>query len=421
MADGLMNNPYLGLLNMGLSPEQAQAQIDEQRAMQFANMNPQQRIASGIYKGITGASRALGVRDPMLEQASQMRALAQQFDTTTADGLMQYAQALQRMGNIQGAQAAAMQARQMMEVEAKTAKVRQEAVRGEEKNLQEVRLREELAALPVEATDDQVLAVVRRYGDPDKIMSSIEKRTQAKIAADAKLEAQREKQAFESRLEQDRQAARKELAAATAASRSAITSVQQQLAQEKLDAARAKVQEAEDRKATALKLEQAKAENVINIVDNVLPKVSGSSTAGLAGKALSFVPGSDAYDLARNVETIKANLGFKELSDMRQASPTGGALGQVAVQELNFLQATVANLDVGQSPAQLRANLNKIKKHYNRWLATTRGELPPKDAETEPAPGEEKQRTVVRTGTVKSGPNAGKRVIEYSDGTREFQ
>ena len=33
----------------------------------------------------------------------------------------------------------------------------------------------------------------------------------------------------------------------------------------------------------------------------------------------------------------------------------------------------------------------------------------------------EKQKTVVRTGTVKSGPNAGKRVIEYSDGTREFQ
>jgi hypothetical protein len=105
---------------------------------------------------------------------------------------------------------------------------------------------------------------------------------------------------------------------------------------------------------------------------------------------------------------------------MRQASPTGGALGQVAVQELNFLQATVANLDVGQSPAQLRTNLDKIKKHYNRWLATTKGELPPEDKETAPA-AEEGKKTVVRTGTVKSGPNAGKRVIEYSDGTREFQ
>lgn len=30
-------------------------------------------------------------------------------------------------------------------------------------------------------------------------------------------------------------------------------------------------------------------------------------------------------------------------------------------------------------------------------------------------------RTVVRSGTIKSGPNAGKRVVEYSDGTREIQ
>lgn len=114
MADGLMANPYAGLLNLGLSPEQAQAEVDRQRALQFANLNPQQRMAAGIYGGLTQVSRALGAKDPMLEQASQMRALAQQFDTTTAEGLMQYAQALQRAGNMQGAQAAAAQAQQVM-------------------------------------------------------------------------------------------------------------------------------------------------------------------------------------------------------------------------------------------------------------------------------------------------------------------
>jgi len=51
MADGLMANPYLELLNLGVSPEQAQQQIDQQRALQFANMNPQQRMAAGIYGG----------------------------------------------------------------------------------------------------------------------------------------------------------------------------------------------------------------------------------------------------------------------------------------------------------------------------------------------------------------------------------
>ena len=126
MADGLMNNPYLGLLNMGLSPEQAQAQIDEQRAMQFANMNPQQRMAAGIYQGITGIGRALGAKDPMLEQASQMRALAQQFDTNTAEGMMQFSQALQRMGNTQAARQVAQDAQQMMLREAQLGKLEAE-------------------------------------------------------------------------------------------------------------------------------------------------------------------------------------------------------------------------------------------------------------------------------------------------------
>lgn len=141
MADGMMGNPFLGLLNQGLSPEQAQAEVDRQRAIQFANMNPQTQLAAGLYQGITGIGRALGAKDPMLEQASQMRELAQQFDTTTAEGLMQYAQALQRSGNMQAAQAAAMQARQVMEKEAKI---------GSEQALMQQRLRERAAADPRE-------------------------------------------------------------------------------------------------------------------------------------------------------------------------------------------------------------------------------------------------------------------------------
>ena len=417
MADGMMGNPYLGLLNLGLSPEQAQAEVDKQRAMQFANLNPQQRIASGIYGGITQAARSLGARDPMLEQASKLREMASQYDTTTAEGMMQYANALRQI-NPQAAQQAAMQAQQMSQMEAKTSLVRQQAVKEQAKNIKEVRLQEALAGLPPNASDDDVLGVLRQFGDPDKIMASIEKRNAAKIAADAKKETEQAKIDAARERERERIEARKELAVLVSSQRSAVTDLQRQLLQDKIDTQRQKVSDLEDKKKTAQANEEAKAQNVIGIIDNVLPKISGLNTAGIAGKTLSFVPGSDAYDVARNIETIKANIGFKELSDMRQASPTGGALGQVAVQELNFLQAALSNLDVGQSPQQLRDNLNKIKKHYNRWLTTVRGELPPEDKE---APTATAGKTVKRTGVVQSGPNAGKRVIEYTDGTREFQ
>ena len=382
MADGMMSNPFLGLLNQGMSPEQAQAEVDRQRALQFANLNPQQRVAAGIYEGITGIGRALGARDPMLEQASQLRQLAQQFDTTTAEGMMQYANALRQV-NPQAAQQAAMQAQQMMQTETKTALVRQQAVREETKNVREVRLREELAALPEGASDDDVMNVVRKYGDPDKILTALENKNKAKIAADAKKEADAEKRAFEERMQQQRIDAQKELRMLMSQQNSALTALQREALQARVDAAKQKVDELADKKKVAQANEEAKAQNVLGIINNVLPKISGINTAGVTGKALSFVPGSDAYDVARNIETIKANIGFKELSDMRQASPTGGALGQVAVQELNFLQAAISNLDIGQSPDQLRRNLNTVKKHYTRWLATTRGEIPPEDNEAD--------------------------------------
>jgi hypothetical protein len=114
------------------------------------------------------------------------------------------------------------------------------------------------------------------------------------------------------------------------------------------------------------------ARNVIGTVDSALSKL-GTGEAGLIGSTAAKIPGTQAYNLNRDVETIKANLGFEQLQAMREASPTGGALGQVAVQELIALQATLANLDIGQSERQLRANLYKVKDHYNKWLSTVEG------------------------------------------------
>jgi len=138
MATGMMGNPFLGLLNQGLSPEQAQAEVDRQRALQFASLNPQTQLAAGIYQGITGLGRALGARDPMLEQASQLRQLAGQFDTNTAEGLRQFANAARSI-NFQASQEAAMLAQKMLEQETKISKTRAEtkAITQKEENEKE--------------------------------------------------------------------------------------------------------------------------------------------------------------------------------------------------------------------------------------------------------------------------------------------
>ena len=127
-----------------------------------------------------------------------------------------------------------------------------------------------------------------------------------------------------------------------------------------------------EKEQQGVRMQVEKAKGIISTVDAVAANI-GMGESGLIGAKMAEIPGTKAYDVARQIDTIKANLGFQELQAMRQSSPTGGALGAIAVQELVALQATVASLDIGQSEAQLKANLEKIKTHYQRWLDTVEG------------------------------------------------
>ena len=111
---------------------------------------------------------------------------------------------------------------------------------------------------------------------------------------------------------------------------------------------------------SALQQFQAKSDIVDQAIDRATDLVGGF-TAGM-GSLLGVIPGTPAKDLGAELETIKANLGFDELQTMRDNSPTGGALGQVAVQELQSLQAAMANLQQDQSPEALAAALKRLKE-----------------------------------------------------------
>lgn len=140
-------------------------------------------------------------------------------------------------------------------------------------------------------------------------------------------------------------------------------------------------QKAEERRLANL----AGADNVLDAIADA-KKAVGLYTAG-AGSMLSSIPGTPARNLAATLETVKANFGFDRLQQMREASPTGGALGQVAVQELVALQSTVASLDQAQSPAQLAARLDKAQRHYENWKKTLGGETTPKVRKFNPETG----------------------------------
>ena len=108
----------------------------------------------------------------------------------------------------------------------------------------------------------------------------------------------------------------------------------------------------------SLESANAKTQLVRSKIAQALPMVN-NYTAGV-GSLLSALPGTQARDLRETIDTIIANLGFEELQDMRNNSPTGGALGAIAVQELAMLQKTKTSLEQAQTVGQLQAALREL-------------------------------------------------------------
>lgn len=106
------------------SPEEMQRAALEQKAMQFAQLSQDQQLGAMGYKGGANLGRGLAsafgvdIQDPAMKQASMLRQLASQFDTSTVDGMKQYAAALQGV-NPEMANRAMNMAREMELSEAK--------------------------------------------------------------------------------------------------------------------------------------------------------------------------------------------------------------------------------------------------------------------------------------------------------------
>ena len=96
-------------------------------------------------------------------------------------------------------------------------------------------------------------------------------------------------------------------------------------------------------------------ENITQALNNI----SGWSTE--FGAALGGWPGSQAQALKTILNTIKANVGFQSLQEMRANSPTGGALGQVSERELAYLQATLGDIAQEQDGAILAEKLRAMQ------------------------------------------------------------
>ena len=105
-----------------------------------------------------------------------------------------------------------------------------------------------------------------------------------------------------------------------------------------------------------------------NSVEIVKILNNNPKATGVIGNIFKILPESDANKIQSFLKPIKAFTGFKTLSDMKAASPTGGALGQVSERELQFLQASWAALDITLGADEFKGQLDIVFDRMNETI-----------------------------------------------------
>ena len=211
----------------GMNPQmygEQQRRSALQEGITLAQLDPAARGAAMTYAGARGLGTAIGgamgIEDPQLKLISTRNSIAQQIDQTSPESILKGAQMLAQAGDQQGAFALAEYARkaqsEMALVQQRRAAEQASLAQVAKTQLsikQEEQLRDELSKLPQGASQDDVLAIVTKYGSPDKVLAALQAsadkaaanvaRTEsaqlanqaridaAKVAADARIEAAR--------------------------------------------------------------------------------------------------------------------------------------------------------------------------------------------------------------------------------------
>lgn len=114
---------------------------------------------------------------------------------------------------------------------------------------------------------------------------------------------------------------------------------------------------------TEARMESQSTKN--KMLDDVISqaeKQANGFTTGFFGGITNWVPGTPAFNLAQTLNTVKANVGFDKLQELRDNAKTGGALGQVSDFENRLLQSVWGALEQSQSKEQFIQNLERVRK-----------------------------------------------------------
>jgi hypothetical protein len=120
-----------------------------------------------------------------------------------------------------------------------------------------------------------------------------------------------------------------------------------------------KLQGAFNQDTAQLQSSTANMNRLASTANAILTHPGLAGITGIRGK-VPDIPGTDAADARALLNTLKSQVAFDVLQDMRNNSKTGGALGNVSDAEGRRLESNLAALDTTQGIDQFKKQLNDI-------------------------------------------------------------
>lgn len=113
--------------------------------------------------------------------------------------------------------------------------------------------------------------------------------------------------------------------------------------------------------------QQITSDTVLNAANLARQAISGSilpSTGTFSSTIADWLPESNAAEVRRQIDSLKAVAASENINAMRQASPTGGALGNASDADIKLLKDKAGALDPGAGVERF----NRALDDYERTL-----------------------------------------------------
>ena len=209
----------------GLTPEglaQQRYQQDLKQGYELAQLDPGAAARSTLQSGVgqlgRGIAGMMGVEDPQMKLISARQQIMSQTDQSDPQSLANAAKQLSSIGDQQGAMALldfARKTQSEMALIGQRKAAEQSSLASAIKTQlgikQEEQLRDELSKLPPDATQDQILSVVTKYGSPDKVLATLQGSADRAAQRDQAVQLQRERIDAQIQAAKERGATQKEI------------------------------------------------------------------------------------------------------------------------------------------------------------------------------------------------------------------